>query len=69
MEIAQKLADALSMFWQSLDGTERRLLVLGCAWLAGMVALAPVERQRRERERDEIAQRVALYLKELDRHA
>jgi type II secretory pathway component PulM len=64
VEIAEKLADALTMFWQALDERERRLLALGVAWLVAMIALAPVERSRRQRERDEIAQRVALYLKE-----
>lgn len=66
MEIAEKLADALTMFWQALDEKERRLLVLGTAWLVAMIALAPVERSRRQRERDEIAERVATYLKEID---
>lgn len=69
MEIAEKLADALTMFWQALDDRERRLLVLGVAWLGAVIVMAPVERSRRQRERDEIAQRVALYLKELSSHA
>ena len=64
MEIAEKLADALSMFWQSLDEKERRLFVLGVAWLGAMIALAPLERARREREREQIAERVAVYLRE-----
>lgn len=69
MEIAEKLADALSMFWQSLDERERRLFVLGVAWLAATIAVAPLERRRRQRELDEIAGRVATYLKEDRRHA
>lgn len=64
MEIAGKLADALSMFWQSLDERERRLLTIGAAYVVAVVLLAPVERQRRERERAEIADRIAAHLKE-----
>ena len=59
MDIAAKLADALSMFWQSLDDRERRLIVIGCAYLAAVVLLAPVEKARRERERSEIVEAVA----------
>jgi hypothetical protein len=57
-DIAAKLADALSMFWQSLDERERRLLVLGTLWLGAMVVAAPLERNRREREQSELAERI-----------
>lgn len=57
-EIATKLADALSMFWQSLDERERRLLVLGTLWLGAMLVAAPIERGRREREQAELAARI-----------
>ena len=62
--IAAKLADALSMFWQSLDEQERRLLALGVAWLVAVVAVAPVERRRRRQERAELASEVAQLLQE-----
>jgi hypothetical protein len=63
-EIVAKLADSLSMFWQSLDDQERRLLVLGVAWVAASVVLGAVERQRKARELDELAERVAARLRE-----
>lgn len=58
-EIAAKLADALSMFWQSLDEQERRLLGLGVLYLAALLVVGPLERRRRQREQDELAERVA----------
>ena len=61
-EIAAKLADALSMFWQSLDDRERKLLALGVAYLAAMVVVTPIERQRKRREREELAADVARLL-------
>lgn len=63
-EIAAKLADALSMFWLALDERERRLLVVGVAWLGASIVLAAMERQRKERELDEVADRVAARLVE-----
>lgn len=63
-EIAAKLADALSMFWLSLDERERRLLALGAAWLVASVVLATAERRRKERELDELADRVTARLME-----
>lgn len=63
-EIAAKFADALSMFWQALDDQERRLLALGIAWLLASIVLATAERGRRERELDEVADRVAARLVE-----
>jgi hypothetical protein len=63
-EIAAKFADALSMFWLALDEQERRLLLLGAAWLVGSVALAAVERQRKEREQEELVERVVARLHE-----
>jgi len=67
-EIAAKLADALSMFWQSLDDQERRLLVLGAVWLAAALALGPIERRRKEREEAELIERLAQALDERRRH-
>lgn len=68
MEIAAKLADALSMFWQSLDDRERRLLALGVAYLAAMIVVTPIERQRRRQEREELATEVARLLVERSQH-
>lgn len=58
-EIAAKLADALSMFWLSLDERERRLLAIGVAYVAAMIVVAPVEHRRKQREREELAAEVA----------
>jgi type II secretory pathway component PulM len=58
-EIAAKLADALSMFWQSLDERERRLLALGAVWVAVSLAMMPLERRRKEREEAELIERLA----------
>jgi type II secretory pathway component PulM len=63
-EIAAKLVDSLSMFWQSLDDRERRLLALGVAYLAALVVLLPVEQRRKQRERGELADEVARLLVE-----
>lgn len=52
--ISAKLLDALSMFWSSLDERERRLLLLGVAYLAAVAVWAPLERRRRLREREEL---------------
>lgn len=62
-EIAGKLADALSMFWQSLDDRERKLLAVGVAYVAAMIVLAPIERQRKQRERAELVEDVARTLR------
>lgn len=64
MEIAAKFADALSMFWQSLDERERRLLLVGTLWLGAMIVAAPIERGRREREQAELAERIEARLHE-----
>lgn len=60
--IASKLADALVMFWQALDEQERKLIVVGCAYLIALAIWGPVERRRREAERsalaDEVVQRL-----------
>jgi type II secretory pathway component PulM len=63
-EIVAKLTDALSMFWQSLDERERRLLALGVAYLAAMIVVAPIERRRKQNEREELATEVARLLVE-----
>jgi len=47
-EIAAKLADALSMFWQSLDDHERRLFALGVAWLLASIVMGAAERKRKQ---------------------
>lgn len=58
-EIAAKLADALAMFWQSLDEQERRLLMIGGLWLAAALISVPSERARKARERQELVEAVA----------
>jgi len=58
-EIAAKLADALSMFWLSLNEQERRLILIGGCYVAATLLLLPIERRRREREQEELAERVA----------
>lgn len=58
-EIAAKLADAMSMFWQSLDERERRLLAVGVAYVLAMIVVRPMERRRHEREQEELADKVA----------
>lgn len=63
-EIAAKLADALSMFWLSLDERERRLLALGVAYVAAMIVVAPIEKRRKQRDREELASEVARILVE-----
>jgi hypothetical protein len=57
-EIAGKLVDALSMFWQSLDEQEKRIvLYLGC-YFAVTTALA-YARARRERMIAELREELA----------
>ena len=51
MEILGKLTDALSMFWQSLDDQERRMLVVGVAYAIGVVVVNRLEEGSRRRER------------------
>lgn len=63
-EIAAKFADALSMFWLALDEHERRLLLIGAAWLVGSVALGVAERKRRQAELDAVAEQVLARLEE-----
>lgn len=52
MELLAKLSDAGSMFWQSLDEHERRLLLYFLCYLAATAALAAqrasCERLKRE---------------------
>lgn len=64
MEIAAKLADALSMFWQSLDEHERRLLAVGIAYVGAMIVVGVHERRRKEAELDALSDRVAARLVE-----
>lgn len=56
--ITGKLADALSMFWLSLSDQERKLVVVGAAYLLGLVLIAPLERKRKLAEREEIVSEV-----------
>ena len=56
--IGGKLADALSMFWLSLSDQERKLVVVGAAYLLGLVLVAPLERKRKLAEREEIVTEV-----------
>ena len=51
------------MFWQSLDAQEKRMLALGVAYVTFLVVSAPLERNRKARERDELAEAVALRLR------
>lgn len=64
-EISGKLADALSMFWQSLSDQERRAVVIGTAYLVGLVLVAPLERKRKQAEQEamisEVVKRVRSY--------
>lgn len=45
-EIASKLTDAASMFWQSLDSHERRMLLYVGAYFAFTLLLAAQQRSR-----------------------
>ena len=63
MSIAERFADAAVMFWQSLDAQEKRMLALGVAYVTFLVVSAPLERNRKQRERDELAEAVALRLR------
>jgi type II secretory pathway component PulM len=60
--IAEKLADALSMWWQALDERERQLVLVGAAYLVALAVWTPLERRRKARERDEFAAAVARHL-------
>lgn len=62
--IAEKLVDALAMFWQALDDQERRLLVAGTVWAAVSVAAAVSSRRQQERERAELVEQVAARVQE-----
>lgn len=63
-EIAAKFVSAMSGFWWALDEQERRLVLLGLAYLAAMIVWVPLERSRKERERQELADEVARILVE-----
>lgn len=58
IEIMGKFASSMSGFWWSLDDQERRLLVLGLAWVAATIVLVPVSRAKAERERQELVDQV-----------
>lgn len=49
-EIASKLVDALSMFWQSLDESERRVVLYLAVYFASSVIFA-VHKANEERRR------------------
>ena len=51
------------MFWQSLDAQEKRMLALGVAYVTFLVVSAPLERGRKQRQMDEIAEAVAVRLR------
>lgn len=51
-EIAEKFADAASMFWLNLDSRERQLLVVGLVWVIGLAVSLPLEKRRQQRERE-----------------
>lgn len=59
MEIIAKFGSALSGFWWSLDEHERKLLVIGSAYLVAVACYAMTAQGRRERELDELVDRVA----------
>ena len=52
-EIASKLMDALSMFWQSLDEQERRVLVYMGVYF-GLSMLVAAQQRSRERLKAEL---------------
>ena len=58
-EIVEKLADSLSMFWQSLSLEERRLVLVGVVWVGLSVYSLTAGRRRQERERAQLADLVA----------
>jgi hypothetical protein len=62
-EIAAKFASAMSGFWWALDERERRLLVMALCLIGWALVSVPVERQRRSRERAELAAEVAAQLR------
>lgn len=56
--IVSKLTDSLSMFWQSLDDDERRIVAYAVAYVlvSVMLGVQAAARQRRERAlRDEVS--------------
>lgn len=58
MTVLSKLTDALSMFWQSLDEEERRVVAYVVAYLAvsAVLGLQSASAQRRERRlREDVA--------------
>lgn len=57
-EIASKLQDALSMFWQSLDQHERRMMLYAVAYFACSLLLAAHKRSR-ERLKVELREEIA----------
>lgn len=58
-EIAEKFADALAMFWQSLDAEEKRALAFGVAWVVYSVVQIPLARARQDRDTQMLADAVA----------
>lgn len=59
MEILAKLGSAMSGFWWALDDHERKLLILGGAYMVGMVIYLSTAEQRRRDQIDELADRIA----------
>ena len=58
MEIIAKFGSALSGFWWSLDEHERKLLIIGGAYLVAVVLYTSTAQERRERELEELAARL-----------
>lgn len=56
-EIASKLVDAASMFWQALDERERRMLLYVAAYFAFTMLLAAQQRSR-ERLKAELREEI-----------
>jgi hypothetical protein len=56
-EIASKLADAASMFWQSLAEHERRVVIYLAAYFAFTLLLAAQQRSR-ERLKSELREEI-----------
>lgn len=58
MSVAEKLRDALSMFWQSLDEEERRIVAYLAVYFASTVVLG-IAKQRRARLVAELREEMA----------
>lgn len=59
MEILGKFGSAMSGFWWALDEHERRLLVIGGAYLIAVSFYLATAENRRRSSIDELAERIA----------